>query len=301
VDLRIARIAERQEAVITYDQLREVGLKPGAIRHRKTNGRLFEAHYRVYAVGRPDLTPLGELWAALLRCGEGARLTRWSATAYAGMTKNYTGPIQISVPRTPPKVKGLDVREATLHPYDVRHKDGLAYTSPAMTLIDLAPELDDVALAELFQKATRIGLTANQIARTLARYPRRRGTPRVRAQLERYREQKGRSRGDFEDAVWVWLTNWLPPEAERPKRNQLVEVADGELREGDAIFSKAKVWLEFDFHGHHGASAKTATADHQRDRLIRDAGWNLTHYTDYEFDNDRDGIKADIERKLGLS
>ena len=72
-------LVRRQYGVVTYAQLRTLGLSREAVRHRERVGRLHRLYVGVYAVGRPDLTRHGRWLAAVLACGEGALLSHGPA------------------------------------------------------------------------------------------------------------------------------------------------------------------------------------------------------------------------------
>src|SRR4051812_43114205 len=73
------RLAATQHWVITRRQLLALGFTRHAISERVADGRLHRVHRGVYAVGRPQLSRLGELMAAVLACGDGAVVSHGSA------------------------------------------------------------------------------------------------------------------------------------------------------------------------------------------------------------------------------
>jgi hypothetical protein len=78
-------IAATQHGVIALSQLLALGYTLRAVKHRIAVGRLHPVHRGVYAVGRRDLTRLGEWMAAVLACGEHAVLSHDSAGAHWGL------------------------------------------------------------------------------------------------------------------------------------------------------------------------------------------------------------------------
>jgi predicted NAD/FAD-dependent oxidoreductase len=70
---RIAVIAAGQKGLICWDQLRDAGLEPKAIRHRVATRRLHVVHYKVYSVGRDCLTQDERFMAAVLAEGLDSR------------------------------------------------------------------------------------------------------------------------------------------------------------------------------------------------------------------------------------
>jgi predicted transcriptional regulator of viral defense system len=72
VDLRLARIAARQDGVVTLRQLEDAGLGRYAVAKRTERGRLHRIHQGVYAVGHRGFSLHGRFMAAVLACGGGA-------------------------------------------------------------------------------------------------------------------------------------------------------------------------------------------------------------------------------------
>lgn len=71
-----------------------------------------------------------------------------------------------------------------LLPEDVTTVDGIRVTTPARTLLDLATCADDGDLRQALKTALRRKLTTRtEILAVIARYPRHRGGPRLKAFL----------------------------------------------------------------------------------------------------------------------
>jgi hypothetical protein len=68
----VQAISKRRKGLITRRQLEEIGLSSSSIARRVRNGQLYRKYQGVYAVGRPDLSIEGEMWAAALAVGEHA-------------------------------------------------------------------------------------------------------------------------------------------------------------------------------------------------------------------------------------
>jgi hypothetical protein len=102
----------------------------------------------VYAVGCPPLTLDARFMAAVLACGDAAVLSHFSAAALWGMLAwEDRRPEVVVVASTMPRRTGLNVHRArVLHRHDVTRHRGIPVTSPARTLLDIAPELSPRAL-----------------------------------------------------------------------------------------------------------------------------------------------------------
>src|SRR4051794_3750328 len=130
----IWRLATAQHGGVTRAQLLERGLSAKGIEHRLatprppplppggyppggpggTPPRLPPLRRGVYAVGRREVTRLGEWMAAVLCCGPAALLSHASAAALVRIRPDRPGPIEVSaplpLPRSPP---GLVVHRRT--------------------------------------------------------------------------------------------------------------------------------------------------------------------------------------------
>ncbi len=183
VDGVLARVAARQLGNLTRSQLVEAGVSVDAIDHWVRRGRLHSQFRGVYALGHVALPPFSREMAAVLACGDEALLSHASA-AYVWGFRPPPADHVVDVTVTSGHVRrrpGIRVHLATaLRTAHRTKKRGIPITSPARTLIDIAPELDarelELALHEML--ATRL-VSMTQVKAALEAYPRRRGTARL--------------------------------------------------------------------------------------------------------------------------
>lgn len=155
-----------------------------AIGHRLRTCRLHELHRGVYAVGRPDVTPLGRLMAAVLACGHDAQLSHRSGAALWGMRSQRGGLIDVSVPTSVCRRRsGIKLhRRAELRR---RYVSGIPVGDPISILIDLAAVLSPEAVEEAVNEADRLGLVRTDRLRVaLDEELRRPGLGRLRKLLD---------------------------------------------------------------------------------------------------------------------
>jgi len=97
------------------------------------------------------------------------------------------GPIHVSVPRSnDPRHQGIVVhRRNALHADDASERNGIPVTSPACTLIDLAPQLGDRALEAAVNEADQLNLIHPDELRATLEGRRRPGVARLRELLDR--------------------------------------------------------------------------------------------------------------------
>jgi hypothetical protein len=179
------RLARAQHAVVAHAQLLELGFTPSAIAHKVRTGRLHPKRRGVYAVGRPEVTRLGEWMAAVLSCGPAAALSHRSAAALWGIAPHDpAAAIDVIVAagarhRQPGIVAHRGEREIT-------RRHGIPVTTPTCTLVDLAASLDARALEAAVNEADRLDLVDPEALReALDDLTRRPGLGRLRRLLDR--------------------------------------------------------------------------------------------------------------------
>ena len=179
------RVGRRQNGVITRSQLLALGFSRHAIQHRLEAGRLFPMWPGVYAIGTPDASRRGVWTGAVLSCGDGSGLSHADAAALWQIGEASRRQIEVSVPLTShPRGKGIKVHRRAAFELTTRHN--IPVTTPACTIIDLAPRLSRDALEAMIGQADLLGLITPVALRTVAtRCRRRRGAACVVAVLDR--------------------------------------------------------------------------------------------------------------------
>lgn len=180
-------LVRRQHGVVTRRQLLALGFTDAAIRHRLETGRLHALRPGVYAVGRPDVTRLGELIAATLACGPDAVLSHASAGELWRLHSRREGPIELSVPaRRRGQGRELVVHRRTAWPATTTRR-GIPTVTPLWALVDLATQLDREPLEAAVNAADRLDLLDPEALRRgldgLRRAP---GVSTLRALLDRH-------------------------------------------------------------------------------------------------------------------
>ena len=179
-------LAARQHGVVTRTQLRELGLSDDAIEYRLRRGRLHAVHRGAYAVGRPQLTRLGALNAAVLASGPGAALSHEQAAELWGARRRRAGDIEVTVPNARRARPGIRLHRRALPESDVTTRHGIRVTGPVRTLLDLAVRLPERELEALVNEADRLDLVDPERLRALlAGREAERGAPALRGLLGR--------------------------------------------------------------------------------------------------------------------
>jgi very-short-patch-repair endonuclease len=182
-------LVERQHGVVAHRQLLALGLTSSAIRHRVATGRLHPKARGVYAVGRPGLSPEGELMVAVLACGEDAYVGGVSAAALYTIGPATTAGSAVEIVMAGERrcrVAGVRARGCRLAPEDRGEFRRVPVTSPARTLVDLAPRLSEEALERAVNLADSLDLVDPEALRAACeRLSPRPGAARLRRLLDR--------------------------------------------------------------------------------------------------------------------
>jgi hypothetical protein len=299
---RAAIVADGQLALISREQLQEIGFSNDQIRRRVRDGFLHPRHHNVYSVGQRRIIPRAHLLAALLSLGPRAFLSHRTAAAAWGLRPINVHNIEVTVPG-----KGVRRRdrvtvhrtEPELHPDDVRVRDDLRVSSVSRMLVELAPretpaELERLVTTAVQKRLIRLETPAGLAAleQTLARHPRFPGRPRLTAVLAGYRSIESH-RSKLELAFDRFLRHH--PEIPDPERNIHIDVW-----EVDRYWPARRLAVELDGRPYH-----VAVRDMERDRVKDAALQRLGHvpirFTDFRFDHDRSGILRDLHHFLGVS
>jgi very-short-patch-repair endonuclease len=259
-DRGIAELAGRQRALITRRQLLALGVESSMITRALGRGRLHRIHQGVYSlVPLPVLPDLARELAAVLACGDRALLSHRSAAATWGFRPSFIGDVEVTVVGTDcgRKRDGIRVhRTEALDPRDVRRHQGIAITSPARALLDIAPDLPDRAIERALDEALIQRLVTHAaINAVLAAYPNRRGVARLRALADPGRPTT-ETRSDGEEVLLAAIRRTGLPIPE-------VNARVGRYT-ADFLWREQKVIVELDGYDYHRGRA-AFERDHERD------------------------------------
>jgi len=262
VDRRIAALAAEHDAVVTYAQLRALGLGRGAIASRRKRGLLHLKHVGVYRWGPMESTRT-RVRAAVLACGVEAFATHHAPLALYGIRSLPDGPIDVTTIGRHVAPRGVRPHTTNaLHPADRDMLRGIPVTSPARALLEAAAQLTPRELANAVERAQIERLvTRAQLIAAIERSPRRRGVAALRALAE----DPAFTRSRAERKLVALLRAARLPE---PVFNAKVEGW-----EVDACWRRERVNLEFDSYRFHATRAaferdRRKTSDLTRGRYL---------------------------------
>ena len=292
-DAAIAVIAARQHGVISWLQLLDVGLRPGAIAHRCRTGLLHRLYRGVFAVGYRPLTREGQWMAAVLAYGRRGVLSHTSALALWDLRPSNARLIDVTVGTRNGLAGRTGVRLhrcGTLTPEETTTHRSIRITSVARTLLDVAAALQPHALARAVERAEILELfDLRAIDRTLELHPRHTGARKLAAAVARFREDDI-TRSDLEAMVLgLCEANGLP----RPLVNHIVH--DEEV---DFLWPARRLIAEADGRRTHLTRA-AFERDRAKDAKLTIAGYRVVRFTYRQILHDRRSVAATLGALLG--
>lgn len=211
IDRVIAAIAAPQHGIVSREQLLALGLTSNEIQYRIRIGRLHPLHSGVYAVGHMPVSPHAQAYAAVLACGPKAALSHSSAAMLWEIANEWQFPLEVTAPSKRTHRRLRIHRSRTLTEADVTEHFGIPVTSPARTLFDNAPRLDDIRLGRAVNnlRASHY-LSLDDLSELLERHTPTNVTKRLRAHLAHPEERPTRS--ELEDAFARFAKRYGLPE-----------------------------------------------------------------------------------------
>lgn len=273
-DTVIAALASRQYGYVTRAQLLAIGLGRRAIDYRIATGRLIPVHAGVYAVGHVNRTPVARAMAAVLTCGHGALLSHGSAASLWGYFKYWDGPLEVTVASAHRRRRhGIAVhRSRTLTSGDLDRQLGVPVTSPARTMLDIAPRLTKRRLNRVINDA-RHGphLHLDDLADVLERNPRHPAAKRLMPFVE---TPTGATRSGLEDDFVRFARRYGLPAPAINTRVHGYEV--------DVLFPVERVIVEVDTWDTHGLRT-SFESDRDKDTEMLAHGFPTVRVTEDRF------------------
>jgi very-short-patch-repair endonuclease len=293
VDERIARLAGRRHGLVTIGQLRRLGLRRGAIEHRRKVGRLHPIHIGVYAVGHGAITVEGHLLAAVMACGSEAVLSHEQAALLWGMFPPWMEvdlePVNVTVPRDSRRGRRprIAVHRAALRHDERRIHREIPVTSPARTLADLGRHCTLRELEIAVDRSISEGLVTPGALRVVAEC--HRGAIALRRLLEAAERFDSITDSELEE---VFLSAVREAGLPRPALN--ASIAGMRV---DAAWRSERVAVELDGYRWH-RSRMRQESDRRREARLRREGWMPLRYSARQVFDERLAVVADITRVL---
>jgi very-short-patch-repair endonuclease len=235
--------------------------------------------------------------AAVLASRPDAILSHHSAAALWDLRGYTERAVEVTVPRKSTPPKGIRRHCSFLPADEVTVKKGIPVTSVPRTIFDLAASEDVDAVVSLLREAEFRELWDRlSLWDLVERYPGRRGVRKVRAALERLKEEPpGRRRSKLEERFAPFLRQHRLP---LPRFNDWIVLGPKRYRV-DCHWPGTGQIVELD--GWQGHRTKTAfREDRARDRALRVAGYSVTRLTWSQLDDEPEAVSADLRVLLGV-
>ncbi len=299
VDRLIAALAARQHAVVSLEQLLELGLSVRAVSDRTARGRLHRIYRGVYAiVPRSLLTRHGHWMAAVLACGPGALLSHRAAAALHGVRQSSAMKIDVTVPgRSHRRHQGIALhRSTTLTEADATVVDGVPCTTVARTLLDLAEVLPRRPMERAFDQAESLqGLDLGAIQDQLERNRTRPGAKRVRSILDEHYVGSTLTESELEEAMLALSRAVGLP---TPEVQQWLDLGDDDgMIRPDFLWRAQRLIVEVDSVKFHGTRQRFE-ADRRRDQRALVAGWRTVRTTNRQIKRRPEELRATVAKLL---
>lgn len=280
---RFSRIAARaRHRVLTFNELFEVGCGKEAVAHLVRTERIWRVYRGVYALEGP-LSALGWSYAAVRRCEPTAFASRFSAAGVLELRDHWPEVPQVTIvgrtgAKGPPTIevhhaKRLDV--GTCH--------GIPVTSPAQTIIDCAPALNEQALKALLRRAEYRGLD-------LTSFTEKRVPANLRTLLGRYVIGSGLTDSELEALFYELCAAAGVPLPE-------IQARFPNRRRVDFVWHDRRVIVEADGRrGHEGFVARAEDVARDREHLI--AGYVTLRFTWHEVEHEPELVVTQLRAVL---
>jgi predicted transcriptional regulator of viral defense system len=293
IDRRVSAFGAENHDVASVDQLRALGMTDDRIDTRVASGRLYAVHRGVYAIGRRRLSREGVWLAAVLAAGPGAVLSHRSAAAHWGLVGGDGARVDVTIPTRNGRARrpGLAIHRPRRFPArdECTFHEGIAVTTPARTLLDVAGVLGRTAVARALERAEQLRLfDLRAIEQVIAAHAPRPNARRLVQALDI--ADPAPTRRELERLMLALCrAHGLP----RPEVNVLV--ADLEV---DFLWRHAGLVVETDGFETHGTRA-AFERDRVRDATLAVAGFRVIRFTWRRVTREPDAVGATIRALLG--
>jgi hypothetical protein len=291
------RVAGRQRSLITRRQLVDLGATVRQIETWSAAGVLFRVHHGVYALAGARQDFDFRVFAGLLAGGPRAVISHRTAAALFGLRRVTCASIEVTVSgRRAPKGGGLTAHRSDLLLPEDRTTIGIVpVTSPARTLLDLAPVLDEHRLGgALDDVLVRHLASLKAVERLLARFAggRRPGVRTLAGLVDERRQGKRPSETGLEDELLEVFRVFGLPE---PVRQFVLRLPGGGTARFDAAYPELLLGFEADGDDSH-KGLLDRMRDEARDERAGLIGWTIKRYSTEDIRERPAGIADEVLR-----
>jgi hypothetical protein len=241
----------------------------------------------------------GRYMAAVLACGPGAAISHRSAAVLLELRPTARANIDVTIPqRSPRKHKRLDIhRSTTLAPEDVAPKHGIACTTVARTLLDLAQVIKGRPLERALDQAEILQLLdVNALLDQIERNRTRPAAKRLQAVLDEHYIGSTPTWSELEELFLALCRRAGLP---TPEVNALIDPndADPNAIRVDFVWREQRVIVEVDGYRTH-STRHAYEEDRRRDQRLQAAGWIVMRTTWRQLTRHSDEVLDRLARLL---
>jgi hypothetical protein len=284
------------DGLLLRDRVLSAGIDPDSLLTALRSCRLRRIQRGIYAPRAVELTPLAIARAAVLSSGVlDAVASHLTAARVHGLARpGGTQPEHVTVART---VRRRDRRDLRFHGRglrlgEVELYEGVAVTTVARTLVDLAGSLERLAAVWAIDDALRRGLCSRGDLRSAAQpYPTRTGV----AVSARIAEADGVAESILETAGRLALLDYGVPLP--VAQYEVVDSSGAVLARLDGAYPEQRLGLEFDGRHHHD-QPKAVLHDRRRQNRLEALGWHVLRFTWWDVVHDPAAFAADVRRAI---
>jgi hypothetical protein len=171
-NLSIQEVAKRQCGVVSWPQLQALGVTRSQVWRRLRSGDWARELPGVWRLSWVEQSWMQKAWSASLWAGAGACLSHGAAARLWDLVETEADTIDVSAPyRLWTSASWLVPHKTAFLSRQVqRRKNGVAVTSPARALVDLAAVVDEDALQRAMESAFRRRIASVSEVRRVLRY-----------------------------------------------------------------------------------------------------------------------------------
>ncbi len=278
-DVQVEQIAKRQQGLVAWRDLRRWGITRHQINRRVRIGQWVRELPGVWRMSWAEPTWIQRVWCASLWAGPAACISHRTAAQLWDLDGVKLDKVEMSGETHQRNLRDWLVfhRTAPIPKQMQRTRKGVAVTSPARTLVDLAGVCDDDVIERAMEHAFRWRIaSANEVHQVLRKLPaqRKAGTGRVVQLLERGVFNPEMHSELERQALRMFRRLGLP----EPIGNYEVVADDFVLGFVDFAWPKAKVIVEAEgFQFHSGREAWESDIDRYNAMTLR--GWKVLRLT----------------------
>lgn len=156
----IADLAASQHFLISRQQAIQLGATDKYINYQVSSGRWLRIHSGVYQVDRRPLVWVGNLMAAVLACGPGARVSHRAALLLWQMDGISSAPVEVTMPFGNLAVPDEVILHRSRRPTPAAETRGIPVSGPERTILEACAFMGPMVVGKAVDSAIRRDLTS---------------------------------------------------------------------------------------------------------------------------------------------